>query len=65
MTAFVAQTCPPMRKGTAKLTVTALRSLLGWLHLGGRIRRAAGGGGSRGRAWRLAVLPPPLDPAQV
>jgi len=37
VTAFIVATCPSMRKGTAKLTVTALRSLLGWLHVAGEI----------------------------
>ena len=59
VTAFVLATCPGMPKGSAKLTVTALRSLLGFLHvegligepLGGTCRRWPAGGwpGCRGR----------------
>jgi integrase/recombinase XerD len=36
VTGFVVAACPGMRKGSAKLTVTALRSLLGYLHVAGR-----------------------------
>ena len=64
VTAFVVATCPAMRKGTAKLTVTSLRSLLGWLHVAGDI---AGRWPGRSPSRRLAAgrLPEPLDPAQV
>jgi hypothetical protein len=37
VTAFVLAACPGRPKGTAKLTVTALRSLLGFLHMTGQI----------------------------
>jgi site-specific recombinase XerD len=65
VTAFVVQTCPSMRKGTAKLTVTALRSLLGWLHLAGEIPGPLAWAVPAVASRRLAALPAPLNPAQV
>jgi integrase/recombinase XerD len=65
VTAFVAETCPSMRKGTAKLTVTALRSLLGWLHVAGEIPGPLAWAVPAVASWRLAALPAPLEPAQV
>ncbi len=65
VTAFTVQTCPSMRKGTAKLTVTALRSLLGWLHLAGEIPGPLAWAVPAVASWRLAALPSPLEPAQV
>jgi site-specific recombinase XerC len=65
VTAFVVETCPSMRKGTAKLTVTALRSLLGWLHLAGEIPGPLAWAVPAVASWRLAALPAPLEPAQV
>lgn len=65
VTAFVAGTCPSMRKGTAKLTVTALRSLLSWLHLAGEIPGPLAWAVPAVASWRLAALPAPLEPAQV
>jgi integrase/recombinase XerD len=65
VTAFVVQTCPSMRKGTAKLTVTALRSLLGWLHLAGEIPASLAWAVPAVASWRLAALPTPLEAAQV
>ena len=40
--AFVVARCPAQSRGAAKMTVTALRSLLGFLHLRGLIERAVG-----------------------
>ena len=65
VTAFIVETCPPMRKGTAKLTVTALRSLLGWLHVAGEIPAPLAWAVPAVASWRLAALPAPLEPAQV
>src|SRR5213078_3867836 len=42
VTAFVLATCPGKPKGTAKLTVTALRSLPGFLHVEGLIGEPLG-----------------------
>jgi integrase/recombinase XerD len=65
VTAFIVETCPSMRKGTAKLTVTALRSLLGWLHLAGEIPGPLDWAVPAVASWRLAALPAPLEPGQV
>jgi site-specific recombinase XerD len=65
VTAFIVETCPSMRKGTAKLTVTALRSLLGWLHLAGEIPGPLAWAVPAVASWRLAALPASLEPAQV
>ena len=65
VTAFIVQTCPSMRKGTAKLTVTALRSLLGWLHVAGEIPGPLAWAVPAVASWRLAGLPVPLEPDQV
>jgi|HubBroStandDraft_3_1064219.scaffolds.fasta_scaffold12230_2 site-specific recombinase XerD len=65
VTAFIVETCPSMRKGTAKLTVTALRSLLGWLHLAGEIPGPLAWAVPAVATWRLAALPSPLEPGQV
>jgi site-specific recombinase XerD len=65
VTAFVVDTCPSMRKGTAKLTVTALRSLLGWLHVAGEIPVPLGWAVPSVANGKLAALPAPLEPGQV
>lgn len=62
---FVAATCPGQRTGAAQLTVTALRSLLGWLHLEGRISPALGAAVPAVKGRRLAGLPKGLEPAEV
>jgi hypothetical protein len=64
VTAFTVETCPSMRKGTAKLTVTALRSLLGWLHLAGEIPGPLAWAVPAVATWRLASLPAPPSPAK-
>jgi integrase/recombinase XerD len=65
VTAFVLGTCPGMRKGSAKLTVTALRSLLGFLHVEGLIGEPLGQHVPSVASWRLAGLPRALEPGQV
>jgi site-specific recombinase XerD len=65
VTAFVLATCPGMPKGAAKLTVTALRSLLGFLHVEGLISEPLGQHVPAVASWRLAGLPRALDPGQV
>jgi integrase/recombinase XerD len=65
VTAFVVESCPLMRKGTAKLTVTALRSLLGWLHVAGEIPGPLGWAVPSVANGKLAALPAPLEPGQV
>jgi integrase/recombinase XerD len=65
VTAFVLAACPGKPKGTAKLTVTALRSLLGFLHVGGLISEPLGQHVPAVASWRLAGLPRALEPGQV
>ena len=65
VTAFVVATCPQQARGTAKLTVTALRSLLGFLHFEGAIARPLAAAVPSVAGWRLAGLPKGLEPAQV
>jgi site-specific recombinase XerD len=65
VTAFVLATCPGKPKGSAKLTVTALRSLLGFLHVEGLIREPLGQAVPAVASWRLAGLPKSLEPGQV
>jgi site-specific recombinase XerD len=65
VTAFVLATCPGKPKGTAKLTVTALRSLLGFLHVEGLIGEPLAEAVPAVASWKLAGLPKALEPAQV
>jgi integrase/recombinase XerD len=65
VTGFVLAACPGKPKGTAKLTVTALRSLLGFLHVEGLIGEPLGEAVPAVASWRLAGLPAALGPAQV
>jgi integrase/recombinase XerD len=65
VTAFVVASCPGMAKGSAKMTVTSLRSLLGWLHVTGVLSEYLAWAVPSVAAWRLARLPQPLEPAQV
>lgn len=65
VTAFIVATCPGMPKGTAKLTVTALRSLLGYLHVAGEIPDPLGWAVPAVAARRLAGLLRALEPGQV
>jgi site-specific recombinase XerD len=65
VTAFVLATSPGKPKGTAKLTVTALRSLLGFLHVAGLIREPLGHVVPAVASWRLSGVPRALEPGQV
>ena len=65
VTAFVLDSCPGRSKGSAKLTVTALRSLLGFLHLEGLTSEPLGQMVPAVASWRLAGLPKALEPTQV
>jgi integrase/recombinase XerD len=65
VTAFVLAACPGRAKGSAKLTVTALRSLLGFLHVEGLIGEPLGQHVPSVASWRLAGLPRALEPGQV
>lgn len=63
--AFVVGHCPHQGRGAAKLTVTALRSLLGIMHVEGVIERPLAAAVPSVAGWRLAGLPKGLERAQV
>lgn len=63
--AFVVARCPNQSRGPAKLTVTALRSLLGFLHVEGMIEQPLAAAVPSVAGWRLAGLPKGLDPEEV
>ena len=65
VTAFVVASCAHQSRGTAKLTVTALRSLLGYWYVEGLIERPLSESVPAIARWRLAGLPKGLQPAQV
>jgi len=65
VTAFVVDRCPEQSRGAAKMTVTALRSLLGFLHVQGLIERSLVGAVPSAAGWRLSGLPRGLEPGQV
>ena len=65
VTAFVVARCPQLNNGVAKLTVTALRSFLGFLHLDGITERSLVHAVPKVLRRRLAGLPKGLDPDQV
>jgi len=65
VTAFVVGRCPGQARGSAKLTVTALRSLLGFLHVDGITARPLVGAVPSVASWRLTGLPRALEADQV
>jgi integrase/recombinase XerD len=65
VTAFVVARCPAQPRGVAKQTVTALRSLLVYLHVEGEIGRPLAGAVPAVAGWRMAGLPRGLEPEQV
>ncbi|MDZ4136598.1 MAG: site-specific integrase [Paracoccaceae bacterium] len=65
ITSFVVAWCPCLNGGVAKLTVTALRSFLGFLHLDGVTERSLVSAVPTVLRRRLAGLPKGLDPDQV
>jgi integrase/recombinase XerD len=65
ITTFFVIRCPTQPHGSAKLTVTTLRSLLGFLHLEGIVARSLAGCVPRTAAWRLAPLPHGLTRVEV
>ena len=62
---FVVARCPHQGHSAAKLTVTALRSLLGFLHVEGMIERSLAFAVPSVACRRLVGLPKGLDPDQV
>lgn len=65
VTSFVVAWCPHLNGGVAKLTVTALRSFLGFLHLDGVTQRSLVQAVPKVSRRRLAGLPKGLEPDQV
>lgn len=65
VTAFVVDTCPGQSRGSAKMTVTALRSLLGFLHVDGVLDESLTAAVPSAASWRLARLPKGLLPDEV
>lgn len=65
VTAFVLAACPGRAIGPAKLTVTALRSLLGFLHVEGVLAVPLGEAVPSVAGWRLSGLPRALEAEQV
>ena len=65
VTGFVLATCPGRAVGSAKLIVCALRSLLHWLHLTGRLPVPLASAVPSVAGWRLSGLPKGLEPAQL
>ncbi len=63
--AFVVARCPLQSRGAAKMTVTGLRSLLGFLHLRGLIAGPLAGAVPSTASWRLSGLPRALEPEQL
>jgi integrase/recombinase XerD len=65
VTRFVVASCPGRPPGPAKLIVSALRSLLGFLHLDGVLAVSLSAAVPSVASWRLAGLPRPLTAAEV
>lgn len=65
VTSFVVAWCPRLNSGVAKLTVTALRSFLGFLHLDDVTERSLVCAVPTVARRRLAGLPKGLEPVQV
>ena len=63
--AFVVRRCPQQGQRAANMTVTALRSLLGFLHLDGAIAQSLVATVPSVAGWRLSGLPKALDADQV
>lgn len=65
VTAFVVAHCNQQSRGSAKMTVTALRSLLGFLHVEGMVKRPLAAAVPSVAGRRLMGLPKGLEPNQV
>lgn len=65
ITAFVVAAVPGRAVGSAKLIVTALRSLLGFLHVDGRLAHSLVSAVPSAAGSRLAGLPKALGPGQL
>jgi site-specific recombinase XerD len=62
---FVLAACPGRAVGSAKLIVSALRSLLGWLHVTAQVPVSLVTAVPSVAGWRLSGLPKGLEPGQL
>jgi site-specific recombinase XerD len=62
---YVSSACPGRSRGSAKLVVSALRSLLAWLFVTGRVDVDLSGSVPSVAGWRLAGMPRVLEPVEV
>lgn len=62
---FVVAACPGRPPGPAKVIVTAVRSLLGWLHLEGILAVPLAGAVPSVASRKLTALPDPLNAAEL
>ena len=62
---FIVAACPGRPRGVAKVIVTAMRSLLGWLHLEGVVPVPLAAAVPSVASRRLSGLPDPLNAAQI
>ncbi len=65
VTGFVVAACAGQTRSSAKRTVTALRSLLGFLHVAGILPTSLVAAVPSAASWRLAGLPRGLKPDEV
>ena len=65
VTAFVVATCPGQTQGSARMTVTALRSLLAYLHVAGILEESLVAAVPSAASWRLSGVPKGLEPGEV
>jgi integrase/recombinase XerD len=65
VTEFVLGACPGRAVGSAKLIISALRSLLRWLHLTGVVPLPLAAAVPSVAGWRLSRLPKGLEPGQL
>ena len=65
VTEFAVSTCSSQDRGTAKWTVTALRSLLRYLHVEGLVRLPLAAAVPSVAGWQLSRLPKGLEPHEL
>lgn len=65
VTVFVVEACSAQTRGSAKMLVTALRSLLGFLHTDGILKESLVTAVPSAASWRMAGLPKGLEPAET
>jgi site-specific recombinase XerD len=63
--AFATEVCPTYSTGWAKMTMTGLRSFLGFAHVEGLVPRALAGAAPSAAGWTGTALPKALSPLEV